>query len=83
LKYSGERIWGLICYEQGIIEIDVEAKEETLLDTHIHEFTHSFFDAGNQRLLHEETVERFATDLMRYLWRLGYRCPSDEEFGEE
>ena len=80
LTLDGNEVWGFIDYVKGEVVIDKEASEETLLDTRIHEFTHGFFDAGRQRLLHEDTVERFATELRIYLWRHGYRCPADEDW---
>lgn len=83
LRQDGERLWGDIDYEKGQVRVDSTAKEETLMDTRIHEFTHGFFDAGNQRLLHEETVDRFATELTIFLRRLGYRCPDDDDYGED
>jgi len=83
LRNEGEQLWGRIDYDEGNkVWIDSQAAEETLLDTRIHEFTHAFFDAGSRRLLHEDTVDLFATDLMRFLWRCGYRCPGDDEWGD-
>lgn len=81
LRLDGEQIWGRIDYGEGKIWLDSQAKEETLLDTRIHEFGHAFFDAGNQLLLNEATIDRFSTELMIFLWRCGYRCPGDEEWG--
>jgi len=83
LRGNGGQAWGRIDYDEGNVWIDSQAKEETLLDSRIHEFDHAFFDARNQCLLHEDTVTRHATELMAYLWRLGYRCPEDEEWGKE
>lgn len=83
LHSGNETFWGHADYDTTTITIDTAAKEETLLDTRIHEFTHGFFDSGNQPLLHEDTVTRFSTELGMYLWRHGYRCPQDEDWGED
>ena len=50
------------------VDVDDELK---VLDRTIHELTHAgLWD------LDEEVVEEFATDLSRFLWRLGWRLKS-------
>lgn len=83
LHSGDETYWGYADYPTKTMTIDSAAKEETLLDTRIHEFVHAFFDSSKQPLFSEETVTRFSTDLGMYLWRCGYRCPEDEEWGED
>lgn len=45
---------------------------ERLLEVIIHEFLHAADWSKD-----EEWVERVAADLARFLWRLGYRGPTD------
>lgn len=50
------------------IYIDKELDDLNELDTYIHEALHcGFWD------LEENAVQEFATDLAKFLWRLGYR----------
>lgn len=82
LTDEGEKCWGLVHYEpHNTIQIERGARDEIRLDTIIHEFVHAYFDSGDERLFHEDTVTRFATEAARLLWRLGYRCPDDQQHG--
>lgn len=50
------------------IRIGSDLRGELRLDTILHEFTHGGFPN-----IDEATVDQFATDVARGLWRLGYR----------
>ena len=54
------------------IYVDHRLKNRARLDTLIHECTHAEFP-----YMKEADVDRWATNMARLLWRLGYRCPDD------
>lgn len=54
--------WPAIRFPDGLL------KDKYSLDTAVHESLHACFPS-----MRENTVERCATDIARFLWRLGYR----------
>lgn len=57
---------------------DHHLKDELLLDTLIHEALHACCP-----WMAEYAIQMMATEIARYLWRLGYRLPEVEDAVEE